>query len=160
MASAHNELVEIANRAFGNMLFGVKASISVAYIATVVKYDKKHHTADILPLHNLSDGQTSAQVPGVPVSRNCYYMDEWWDRVRDYFEILDESKHKTKFLKQMTPKKPRKPQMHKGATVIVVVLDRDYQNWNPEASTTFTPETSRLHDISDSVIIGTVGPMD
>lgn len=155
MADATNELANALAKAFTNIGHDSKIGVNVAYLATVIKYNKSEHTADIQPLANSSDGQVSAQALDVPVSKNCYYMDEWWDRVRGEFGTLDSSKHQTNFLKQMTPQNPKKPQMHKGATVIVVVLDRDYQNWNPGGGT-FTPESSRLHDISDSIIIGTI----
>lgn len=48
--------------------------------------------------------------------------------------------------------------MRKGVPVVVAVLDRDLDNWGGGRSVnTFTPNTSRLHDGNDSIVIAVLG---
>ncbi|MCZ3989805.1 hypothetical protein L2210_01815 [Lactobacillus crispatus] len=42
--------------------------------------------------------------------------------------------------------------MRVGAVVIAVTMDRDIDNWDGTGNT-FTPNTSRMHDANDSIIV-------
>jgi len=117
---------------------GIFTGIKVCYLASVIKYDKKKHIADILPLANTSDGEKSAQYLEVPVSKNCYAIDDLIAKIKASNAVGG---------------LPSKPYMRKGVVVVVVVLDKDCDNWNGKAAT-FMPNSSRLHDANDSIIVG------
>lgn len=135
--------------AMDGIITGIKAFLKVAFLARVVKYDKKKHIADIVPLANSFSGEVSAQLLDVPVSRNCYEMDEYLDKVKSDYKILDNNpKIGTSLLTTLSPK----PAMRKGAVVIAVVMDKDHDNWTDSGN--FNPNTKRLHDINDSIIVG------
>lgn len=142
MANAHNTATEIVNTAIRNLKHAIMAEIECAQIAKVVKYDKKKHVADIQPLADTSDGQASAQYLDVPVADNCYLFDEFIENSKS---VLQSGGFKL----------PKKQLMRKGAIVITVILDRDNDNWS--GSKTYMPNTSRLHDANDAVIVAVVG---
>lgn len=136
MANAQNEANETAYKAIQKIVHGIMTNIECAQIAKVIKYNAKKHIADIQPLANTSDGQSSAQYLDVPVTANCYLLDE--------------------FLEKSGSKLPKKKLMRKGAIVVTVILDRDNDNWDGSGST-YMPFTSRLHDANDAVVVGVLG---
>ncbi|MBP2057903.1 hypothetical protein J2Z60_001078 [Lactobacillus colini] len=150
MASQH-EIQSGWYKGIEKLLHGIYAGIKVAYLATVVKYNPKKHVADILPLVIGSDGQKSAQFLDIPVAKSCYYLDEWFDKVSGEFAKID-AKTGSNLSKKIPPESPKKPIMHKGAVVVVVVLDRDSDNW--DGAKPFKLNSSRLHDSNDSIIVG------
>lgn len=135
--------------AMGGIITGIKAFLKVAFLARVVKYDKKKHIADIVPLVTDFSGDISAQLLDVPVSRNCYEMDEYLDKIKGDYKTLDNN---PKVGTNLFPTVPSKPAMRKGAVVVVIVMDKDHDNWT--GSDNFKPNTERLHDINDSIIVG------
>lgn len=149
MASPHNkqsssqaELKKAWYHGMHKFEHGIYAGIKSFYIAKVVKYDKKKHLADVLPLANWSDGTKSAQYLDVPVIESCYLWDEWVDAFRPEF----------------VGKLPKRRFMRAGVPVVVAVLDRDNDNWGGGRSVnTFTPNSGRIHDANDSVVIGILG---
>lgn len=136
MANAQNEANETAYQAIQKIVHGIMTNIECAQIAKVIKYNAKKHIADIQPLANTSDGQSSAQYLDVPVTANCYLFDE--------------------FFEKSGSKLPKKKLMRKGAIVVTVILDRDNDNWDGSGST-YMPFTSRLHDANDAVVVGVLG---
>ena len=71
---------------FRNAIF---TEIDSAFLARVVKYDKKKHIADLQPLAKLSDGQERAQLLDVPVAEQCYMFDEMVDALKHEFAKAD-----------------------------------------------------------------------
>lgn len=141
-------------KALVKLRHGFETDIECFYQAKVVRYDKKKHLADIQPLANFADGTKSAQYLDIPVSENCYKLDELLHAFKSSFAAVDQnsslSEHTaTSFIAHY----PKHDSMRAGATVVVAVLDRDSDNWDG-GSDTFTPATSRTHDANDSVIIG------
>lgn len=143
MANAHNDAYAAMYRGMENLKHAIKAEIECAQIAKVIKYNAKKHVADIQPLAKTSDGQASAQYLDVPVAANCYLFDEFVDKSKTALE-------KGGF------KLPKKKLMRKGAVVVTVVLDRDNNNWKG-AGSTYLPDSGRLHDANDAVIVGVLG---
>lgn len=119
-----------AYEAFEGIINNIKRTIKVSFLARVVKYNKERHIADIVPLVTTSDGEISAQLLDVPVSRNCYGLDEYLEKITNNY----------------------KPVMRNGAVVVAVIMDKNHDNW--EGSGNFKPNTGRLHDINDAIVIG------
>lgn len=144
---------------FMRIVHGITIGISCFYIAQVVKYKKETHTADIKPLANLSDGQESAQILDVPVTEQCYILDEIIERYKPELEKLDaNSKLPDHKETKLVNKLPKKKYMRKGVPVVVAVLDRDNDNWaGGRDASSYTPNTGRIHDQNDSIIIGILG---
>lgn len=143
MSTAHNGAYDAMYRGMQNLKHAIKAEIECAQIAKVIKYNAKKHVADIQPLAKTSDGQASAQYLDVPVAASCYLFDEFIDQSKTALE-------KGGF------KLPKKKLLRKGAVVVTVVLDRDNDNWKG-AGGTYLPDTGRLHDANDAVIVGVLG---
>lgn len=122
---------------------GIISEINCAFLAKVIKYSKKEHVADIKPLARMSDGQESAQFLDIPVSDNCYLIDELIDKIRSAMD-------------KQGVVLPRKHFMRAGALVVCIVLDRDSDNFNGSTST-YMPNSSRLHNANDSVIVSVLG---
>ncbi len=156
MAASQNHVRTGVNRGVEKLLHRISAEISATYLATIVNYNKKKHVADILPLANSSDGETSAQYLDIPVAKTVYLIDEWIEKFSSEFTKLDaNTKHvNTEFMKKLKEIRP-KPYLRKGTVVVVAVLDRDSQAWDG-SGTTYTPTTGRLHDPNDSIIIALV----
>lgn len=125
-------------KTFHNMLNSINYDLDCNYHAKVIKYDKTHHTADIQPLNNFSDGSKKAQILDVPVSKCCYQLDEWLMTVKDKFNGALPT-----------------PIMHAGAVVVVTVMDHDMDDWDGTAKE-YTPSSGRQHDINDSIIVGVI----
>lgn len=129
------------------------ARMKVGNMAKVVKYHQSTHTADIQPLAKLSDGQVPAQLLDVPVAENCYIIDEILDRLKPELSKVD-----SQVGSSIVAKFPKKKLMRPGVPVAYVTLDRDTDNWERgRKANIYMPNTSRLHDINDSVIIGVFG---
>lgn len=94
-----------ANQAIEMFKHGIFAEMRSAYIAKVVKYDKKKHIADVQPLANLSSGEESAQYLDIPVAESCYMLDEVMDRLKPEFAKVDSMKHSTSNIVGKYPKK-------------------------------------------------------
>lgn len=152
-------------KAMRNFKWGIISKISTAFIAKVVKYDSKKHVADILPLANSSSGEVSAQYLDVPVVTSCYILDEEFERYKSDFEAIDANSripaHPGAPAHQhthMVEHMPKKKFMRPGVPVVCVVLDRDNDNWKGgRTANTYTPNSSRLHDANDAVIVGVLG---
>lgn len=143
MSKSRNEASKAVYRGIGKFKHAIFSEIKCAYIARLVKYYPSKHVADIQPLADTSDGQQSAQYLEVPVAQSCYMFDELIDKLSPVAAnrgVDFSSKH----------------QLRKGATVVAVVLDRDNDNWNGSAST-YMPNSSRMHDANDSVVISILG---
>lgn len=155
MASSMEQMQKAASKGVQMFKDSIFAEIDSTYIAKVVKYDKKHHLADIQPLANLSSGQESAQYLDVPVAESCYIIDEILDRLKPEFESVDSMRYSSS---NLAGKLPKKHLMREGVPVVVAVLDRDMDNWQGGNSiNTFTPNTARLHDGNDSIVIAVLG---
>lgn len=146
MASPHNAANKALYNGITRLKHGIMSEIRCAQIAKVIKYDKKKHLADIQPLANTSDGQKSAQYLDVPVSANCFIVDE----------VMDHFKPGESWLNEHGITLPKKHLMRKGAIVVTVILDRDNDNWDGSGQA-YLPNTSRLHDANDAVVIGVLG---
>lgn len=159
VSTSKNESLRGWFDAFSKITHNMNVSIRVAYLAKVIKYDKDKHTADILPLANFSNGDISAQYLDVPVAEQCYIIDELIDRYKPELQKLDTNsrlpEHKeTKLVEKL----PKKKFMRKGVPVVVVVLDRDNDNWaGGRTANNYTPNTARMHDANDSIIVGVLG---
>lgn len=139
----------IAVRHFKHAIF---AESSNFFIAKVVKYDKVNHLADVQPLAKLSTGQTSAQYLELPVTESCYLLDEMVDALKPEFAKADQDH--TNFVGKL----PKKHFMRAGVPVVCAVLDRDNDNWKGGRSVeAFEPNSSRMHDANDAVVIGVLG---
>lgn len=146
MASQKNPVNQAWYKGIERLKHGIMSEIRCAQIAKVIKYDAKKHIADIQPLANMSDGQPSAQYLDIPVAANCYVIDDVVSHIKSDKAWL--SKHDITL--------PKKKLMGEGTIVIAVILDRDNDNWDG-SGTTYSPETSRLHDANDAIIIGVLG---
>ena len=82
MSKSKNEELKAMFNMMNKLHHGFLARMKVGNMAKVVKYNKNTHTADIQPLAKSSDGQTPAQLLDVPVSENCYIIDEILDRLK------------------------------------------------------------------------------
>lgn len=155
MAQSQNEERKQWYKAMHKFQWGIIAGIQCAFPAKVIKYHKSTHTADIQPLANSSSGEVSAQYLDIPVSENCYIQDEILERLKPELEKLDSH---VNFNLNLTGKLPKKRLMRKGVPVVAVVLDRDNDNWKGgRATNTYMPNSSRLHDANDAIIIGVLG---
>ncbi|MCT3603154.1 hypothetical protein EFS28_07285 [Lactobacillus acidophilus] len=153
MASKNEELTA-AYKGMRKFQWGIRSSVQVAFIAKVVKYDKKNHRADLQPLANMSNGQTSAQYLDVPVAESCYILDEVLDRLKPEFKKVDSSGTSSGFV----DKYRKKPFMRAGVPVVAVVLDRDNDNWEGGNKVNiYTPNSSRIHDYNDAVVVAVLG---
>lgn len=124
-------------------------SLESAFLAKVLTYDKKKHIADIQPLANWIDGTKSAQYLDVPVAESCYRLDELLDKFKSDLKAVDSSPEvNSHFLEHY----PKKKSMRVDAVVIAVTMDRDIDNWDGTGNT-FTPNTGRMHDANDSIIV-------
>lgn len=119
---------------------GIISEINCAFLAKVIKYDTDKHIADIKPLARTSDGQDSAQYLDIPVADSCYLMDELLDKLQGKGVISGSDEHF----------------MRKGAIVVCIVLDRDSDNWEGE-NDTFMPNSSRMHNANDAIVISVLG---
>ena len=145
-----------AYKAFKGLKQAIDFETDVAFDARVVKYDKSAHTADIVPINNGSDGSSKAQLLDVPVSKNCYAMDEWFEKVKGEFAKIDAyvDDGGVAIGTGLVGKIP-KPMMATGATVICTVMDHDTDNWDG-SSKSYTPSSNRQHDINDAQIVGVI----
>lgn len=146
MAKAHIAAKDAVYQGMRNFKEAIMAEIECAQISKVINYDDKKHVADIQPLAVGPDGQQSAQYLDVPVSANCYLMDE----------LIDSLKSGEDWLNKHGISLPNKKLMKKGAIVVTVVLDNDSTNWDGSGNT-FETDTSRLHDANDAIVIGVLG---
>lgn len=153
MAQSQNEERKAAINAMRKFQWGILAGMDNALIAEVIDYNEGEHTADILPLANSSDGETSAQYLDIPVAESCYMIDEIIERLKPEYEKVD-----AKIGSNLVDKLPKKKLMRKGVPVVAVVLDRDNDNWEGgRAVNTYTPNSSRVHDANDAIIVGVLG---
>ena len=153
MSKSKNEELKAMFNMMNKLHHGFLARMKVGNMAKVVKYNKNTHTADIQPLAKSSDGQTPAQLLDVPVSENCYIIDEILDRLKPELSKVD-----SHIGSSIVAKFPNKHLMRPGVPVAYVTLDRDTDNWERgRKANIYMPNTSRLHDINDSVIIGVFG---
>lgn len=153
MANSRNELNTYAIRAIKHLNDRNRMNYASAWIGKIVKYDSKKHLADVQPLANLLDGQKSAQVLEIPVSENCYIIDEILERLKPDFTATDTNLH-SNFVSHY----PKHKLLRAGVPVVCVVLDRDNDNWKGgREANTYDPETLRTHDINDSIVIGVLG---
>lgn len=153
MADSQDEELKAWYRAFRNFKWNILAGIKNAFIAKVVSYDKKEHTADIQPLAMKSNGEVSAQYLDVPVVESCYFLDEIIERYKPELKAIDKSVKTS-----LVDKLPKKQLMRVGVPVICLVLDRDNDNWEGGRKTNiYMPNSSRLHDANDAIIIGVLG---
>jgi len=145
-----------ADDAMEKIIHHILLETNVAELAKVVKYDKKKHLADLLPLTNLPNGEPSAQLLDVPVVKSCYQLDELIEKIKPDFNDVDvfTTEHGKKIGSSFVKKLPKKV-MKKDAVVIVLFLNRDMDKWKG-GNGTFTPETNRLHDINDGIVIGVI----
>lgn len=155
MASSQNQLQKAAGLGVEMFKHGIFSEFKSAYLAKVISYDNKKHIADVQPLVNLSSGQESAQYLDIPVAESCYILDEVLDRLQSEFSKVDSMKHSTS---NLVGKYPKQHFMREGVPVVVAVLDRDIDNWKGGNNTdTFDPNSSRLHDGNDSIVIAVLG---
>lgn len=153
MAQSQNEERKAAIIAMRKFQWGILAGMDNAFIAKVIDYNEGEHTADILPLANSSDGETSAQYLDIPVAESCYMIDEIIERLKPEYEKVD-----AKTGSNLADKLPKKKLMRKDVPVVAVVLDRDNDNWEGgRAVNTYTPNSSRVHDANDAIIVGVLG---
>lgn len=153
MANSRNELNTYAIRAIKHLNDRNRMNYASAWIGKIVKYNSKKHLADVQPLANLLDGQKSAQVLEIPVSENCYIIDEILERLKPDFTATDTNSH-SNFVNHY----PKHKLLRAGVPVVCVVLDRDNDNWKGgREANTYDPETLRTHDINDSIVIGVLG---
>lgn len=143
-------------KTFHNMLNNINYDLDCNYHAKVIKYDKTHHTADIQPLNNFSDGSKKAQILDVPVSKCCYEFDEWLAAVKgDFGKVDGYADDKGIQIASSFVSKIPTPIMHVGAVVVVTVMDHDMDDWDGTAKE-YTPSSGRQHDINDSIIVGVI----
>ena len=153
MANSRNELNTYAIRAIKHLNDRNRMNYASAWIGKIVKYNSKKHLADVQPLSNLLDVQNSAQLLEIPVSENCYIIDEILERLKPDFTATDTNSH-SNFVSHY----PKHRLLRAGVPVVCVVLDRDNDNWKGgREANTYDPETLRTHDINDSIVIGVLG---
>ena len=153
MAQSQNEERKATINAMRKFQWGILTGMDNAFIAKVIDYNEGEHTADILPLANSSDGETSAQYLDIPVAESCYMIDEIIERLKPEYKRIDAETGSN-----LVDKLPKKKLMRKGVPVIAVVLDRDNDNWEGgRAVNTYTPNSSRVHDANDAIVIGVLG---
>ncbi|AKG66655.1 hypothetical protein [Lactobacillus helveticus] len=153
MAQSQNEERKQWYKAMRKFKWGIIAGIQCAFLAKVIKYYEDTHTADIQPLANSSDGEVSAQYLDIPVSENCYMIDEIIKQLKPELTKIDK-----KCSSNIVEKLPKKRLMRDGVPVVAVVLDRDNDNWKGgRAVNNYVPNSSRLHNANDAIIIGVLG---
>lgn len=158
-SSSQAEALGAAAIAVKHFKHAIFAESSNFFIAKVVKYDKVNHLADVQPLAKLSTGQVSAQYLELPVVESCYLLDEMVDALKPEFAKADQDHTipahiHTNFVGKM----PKKHFMRAGVPVVCAVLDRDNTNWKGGRSVeAFEPDSSRMHDANDAVVIGVLG---
>ena len=159
MANSRNELNTYAIRAIKHLNDRNRMNYASACIGKIVKYNSKKHLADVQPLANLLDGQKSAQVLEIPVSENCYIIDEILERLKQDFTATDtNSRISAHDNSNFVSHYPKHKLLRAGVPVVCVVLDRDNDNWKGgREANTYDPETLRTHDINDSIVIGVLG---
>lgn len=133
--------------AMQKLVHAITTDIDCAYLARVVSYDSKNHTADIQPLAATSDGAERAQYLDVPVSSTVYAPDELLAALKSEFKIID--KETGSGLVGAVPG----PAMTTGAVVVVVCLDQDSDNYSADGDV-YSLASSRQHSANDSVIVG------
>lgn len=112
---------------------------NVANMATVVRYDKAKHEADVQPLVDDTGGQDDVGIINAcPVLYSAYGVDEL------RAEII---KLATGPLKNLKPRVTMKV----GATVYIVFNDRDLDNFTGGK---YTKASDRTHDVNDAVVVG------
>lgn len=153
MAGSQNDLQTGMYNAVRKFRHAISNEIDTAFLAKIVKYDRSRHVADVQPLANASNGMKSAQFLELPVAESCYMLDEWFDRIRSEFSKLDSNSYNGTSL---AGKFPSKRLLRPGVPVVCIVLDRDMDNWDGKGST-FDPNTGRMHDANDSVVIAVLG---
>lgn len=153
MAQSQNSEKTDWYKAICKLKWGFLSKFNTAFIAKVIAYDKKKHIADILPLAESSSGEVSAQYLDIPVSESCYMIDELIERLKPELTKIDK-----KCGSDIVKKLPKKRLIRPGVPVVAVVLDRDNDNWEGgRAVNTYMPNSSRLHDANDAIIIGVLG---
>lgn len=133
--------------AMQRLVHAITTDIDCAYLARVVSYDSKNHTADIQPLAATSDGAERAQYLDVPVASTVYAPDELLQALKSEFKIID--KETGSGLVSALPV----PSMATGAIVVVVCLDQDSDNYSADGGV-YSLASSRQHSANDSVIVG------
>ena len=133
--------------AMQKLVHAITTDIDCAYLARVVSYDSKAHTADIQPLAATSDGAERAQYLDVPVSSTVYAPDELLAALKSEFKIID--KETGSGLVGALPG----PSMATGAVVVAVCLDQDSDNYSADGDV-YSLASSRQHSANDSVIVG------
>lgn len=133
--------------AMQKLVHAITTDIDCAYLARVVNYDSKNHAADIQPLAATSDGAVRAQYLDVPVSSTVYAVDELLQALKSEFKIVD--KQTGSGLVDALPA----PSMTAGATVLVVCLDQDSDNYAGDGEI-YSLASSRQHSANDSIIVG------
>lgn len=129
------------------LVHAITTDIDCAYLARVVSYDSKNHTADIQPLAATSDGAKRAQYLDVPVSSTVYAVDELLEALKSELKIVD--KETGSGLVNALPG----PSMTTGAVVVVVCLDQDSDNYSADGNV-YSLASSRQHSANDSIIVG------
>lgn len=152
VSKSKNEELKAMYNMMEKLQHGFLAGIRVANMAKIVKYNASSHTADIQPLAQLSDGQVPAQLLDVPVSENCYILDEVLNRMKSEFSKVD-----AHIGSNLVGSLPAKNLMRSGVPVAYITLDRDSDNWKVGKANIYQPNSSRLHDINDSVVIAVFG---
>lgn len=133
--------------AMQKLVHAITTDIDCAYLARVVSYDSKTHTADIQPLAATSDGAERAQYLDVPVASTVYAPDELLAALKSEFKIID--KKTGSGLVSALPG----PSMTTGAVVVVVCLDQDSDNYSADGDV-YSLASSRQHSANDSIIVG------
>lgn len=133
--------------AMQKLVHAITTDIDCAYLARVVSYDSKTHTADIQPLAATSDGAERAQYLDVPVSSTVYAPDELLAALKSEFKIID--KKTGSGLVGALPGSS----MTTGAVVVVVCLDQDSDNFSADGDV-YSLASSRQHSANDSIIVG------
>lgn len=159
MANSRNELNKFALKTFQHMKDRLNMENSSAFIAKIVKYDSTKHLADVQPLANLIDGQKASQLLEIPVAENCYIIDEILERLKPDFTATDtNSRMPAHDNSNFVSHYPKHKLLREGVPVVCVTLDRDNDNWKGgREANTYDPETLRMHDINDSIVIGVLG---
>lgn len=133
--------------AMQKLVHAITTDIDCAYLARVVSYDSKNHTADIQPLAATSDGAERAQYLDVPVSSTVYAIDELLEALKSEFKIID--KKTGSVIVDALPG----PSMTTGAVVVAVCLDQDSDNYSADGDV-YSLASSRQHSANDSIIVG------
>lgn len=133
--------------AMQRLVHAITTDIDCAYLARVVSYDSKNHTADIQPLAATSDGAERAQYLDVPVSSTVYALDELLKALKSEFKTVDDETG-SKIVDALPG-----PSMTTDAVVVVVCLDQDSDNFSADGDV-YSLASSRQHSANDSIIVG------